>query len=86
MNNTVITASHTPKSSFSTQGEDHQYEGAKHFYTVKHDVNLNFSLFTKEYNAENPQALKLSASHKTVIRSLKAQTPIAFPHRISSGR
>src|SRR3989442_6024744 len=27
---------------------DHQYEGGKHFYTVKHDVNLNFSLFTKE--------------------------------------
>jgi hypothetical protein len=28
---------------------DHQYEGGKHFFTVKHDVNLNFSLFTKEY-------------------------------------
>jgi hypothetical protein len=28
---------------------DHQYEGGKHFFTVKHDVNLNYSLFTKEY-------------------------------------
>jgi hypothetical protein len=28
---------------------DHKYEGGKHFFTVKHDVNLNFSFFTKEY-------------------------------------
>lgn len=28
---------------------DHQYEGGKHFVTVKHDVNLNFSQFTKAY-------------------------------------
>jgi len=27
----------------------HQYDGKTHFYTVHHDVNLNFSLFTKEY-------------------------------------
>jgi hypothetical protein len=27
----------------------HKYDGKTHFYTVHHDVNLNFSLFTKEY-------------------------------------
>ena len=27
----------------------HRYDGKTHFYTVHHDVNLNFSLFTKEY-------------------------------------
>jgi len=28
---------------------DHKYEGGKHLFTIKHDVNLNFSFFTKEY-------------------------------------
>jgi hypothetical protein len=28
---------------------DHKYEGGKHLFTVKHDVNLNYSYFTKEY-------------------------------------
>ncbi len=28
---------------------DHKYEGGKHVFTVKHDVNLNFSYFAKEY-------------------------------------
>jgi hypothetical protein len=28
---------------------DHKYEGGKHLFTIKHDVNLNFSYFTKEY-------------------------------------
>ncbi len=28
---------------------DHKFEGGKHLFTVKHDVNLNFSYFTKEY-------------------------------------
>jgi hypothetical protein len=28
---------------------DYQYEGGRHVYTVKHDVNLNYSYFTKEY-------------------------------------
>ncbi|HEX4919540.1 MAG TPA: hypothetical protein VFV92_02230 [Candidatus Bathyarchaeia archaeon] len=28
---------------------DHKYDGGKHLYTIKHDVNLNFSFFTKEY-------------------------------------
>jgi len=28
---------------------DHKYEGGKHLFTVKHDVNVNFSYFTKEY-------------------------------------
>jgi hypothetical protein len=28
---------------------DHQYERGKHIFTVKHDVNLNYSHFTKEY-------------------------------------
>jgi hypothetical protein len=28
---------------------DHRYEGGKHLFTIKHDVNLNFSFFTKEY-------------------------------------
>jgi len=28
---------------------DYQYDGGKHVYTVKHDVNLNYSYFTKEY-------------------------------------
>jgi hypothetical protein len=28
---------------------DHKYEGGKHVFTIKHDVNLNFSFFTKEY-------------------------------------
>jgi hypothetical protein len=27
----------------------HKYDGKTHFYTVHHDVNLNFSIFTKEY-------------------------------------
>ncbi len=27
----------------------HHYNGKTHFYTVHHDVNLNFSIFTKEY-------------------------------------
>lgn len=27
----------------------HHYDGKTHFYTVHHDVNLNFSIFTKEY-------------------------------------
>ena len=28
---------------------DGKYDGKTHFYTVHHDVNLNFSIFTKEY-------------------------------------
>jgi len=28
---------------------DHQYQRGKHIFTVKHDVNLNYSHFTKEY-------------------------------------
>lgn len=28
---------------------DHQYEAGKHIFTIKHDVNQNFSHFTKEY-------------------------------------
>jgi hypothetical protein len=28
---------------------DHKYENGKHLFTIKHDVNLNFSFFTKEY-------------------------------------
>jgi hypothetical protein len=28
---------------------DYRYEGGKHVYTVKHEVNLNYSYFTKEY-------------------------------------
>jgi hypothetical protein len=28
---------------------DHRYEGGKHLFNIKHDVNLNFSFFTKEY-------------------------------------
>ncbi len=28
---------------------EHAYDGKRHFFTVHHDVNLNFSLFTKEY-------------------------------------
>jgi len=28
---------------------DYKYEGGKHLFTVKHDVNRNFSFFTKEY-------------------------------------
>ena len=27
----------------------HHHDGKTHFFTVHHDVNLNFSLFTKEY-------------------------------------
>ncbi len=27
----------------------HRYDGKTHFYTLHHDVNLNFSIFTKEY-------------------------------------
>ncbi len=27
----------------------HHYDGKTHFYTVHHDVNLNFSIFAKEY-------------------------------------
>lgn len=28
---------------------DHKYENGKHVFTIKHDVNQNFSIFTKEY-------------------------------------
>ena len=28
---------------------DHKYEGGKHIFTIKHDVNQGFSLFSKEY-------------------------------------
>lgn len=28
---------------------DHQYQKGKHLYTVKHDINLNYSHYTKEY-------------------------------------
>ncbi|OLD04524.1 MAG: hypothetical protein AUJ07_03775 [Crenarchaeota archaeon 13_1_40CM_3_53_5] len=28
---------------------DHNYDGKKHFFTLHHDVNLNFSIFVKEY-------------------------------------
>lgn len=28
---------------------EHKYEGEKHIFTIKHDVNLDFSFFTKEY-------------------------------------
>jgi hypothetical protein len=28
---------------------DHKYEGGKHHFTIRHDVNQNFSFFTKEY-------------------------------------
>ena len=27
----------------------HYHDGKRHFYTVHHDVNLNYSIFTKEY-------------------------------------
>ena len=27
----------------------HRYNGKTHYYTVHHDVNLNYSIFTKEY-------------------------------------
>jgi hypothetical protein len=30
---------------------DHKYESGKHVFTIKHDVNENFSQFTKEYIA-----------------------------------
>jgi hypothetical protein len=35
---------------------DHKYEGGKHLFTVKHDVNLNFSFFTKEYVTSLPES------------------------------
>ncbi len=28
---------------------EHRYDGKRHFFTLYHDVNLNFSIFTKEY-------------------------------------
>ena len=28
---------------------EHRYDGTMHFYTVHHDVNLNFSIFVKEF-------------------------------------
>ncbi len=28
---------------------DHHYDGRKHFFTMHHDVNLNYSIFVKEY-------------------------------------
>jgi len=28
---------------------EHRYNGKTHFYTLHHDVNLNFSHFIKEY-------------------------------------
>jgi hypothetical protein len=31
------------------EASHYRYEGGKHVYTIKHDVNLNYSYFTKEY-------------------------------------
>ena len=28
---------------------DHKYEAGKHIFTIKHDVNQGFSIFSKEY-------------------------------------
>ncbi len=28
---------------------EHHYDGKKHFFTIHHDVNSNFSVFAKEY-------------------------------------
>ncbi len=35
---------------------EHRFEGKKHFFTLHHDVNMNFSVFTKEYLSTMLQA------------------------------
>src|SRR5207245_4101393 len=31
------------------QAWDHHYDGRRHLFTMHHDVNLNYSIFVKEY-------------------------------------
>ncbi len=44
----------------------HRHDGKTHFYTVHHDVNINFSLFIKEYLSSMIQA--------TVPRAVRFET------------
>lgn len=36
---------------------EHHYDGKRHFFTLYHDVNMNFSIFTKEYMSSMIQSL-----------------------------
>src|SRR2546430_6126371 len=45
---------------------DHRYDGKMHFYTVHHDVNLNFSIFVKEFVT--------TMIRETVPRTVKFET------------
>jgi len=49
---------------------DHTYDGKKHFFTIHHDVNLNFSVFAKEYVSSMIQStLARPAQFETVSPS-----------------
>jgi hypothetical protein len=45
---------------------EHRYDGKMHFYTVHHDVNLNFSIFVKEFVT--------TMIRETVPRTVKFET------------
>jgi 5,10-methylenetetrahydrofolate reductase len=45
---------------------EHRYDGRKHFFTLHHDVNLNFSYFAKEYVS--------SMMHSTIAKSVQFES------------
>lgn len=46
---------------------DHKYEGGKHIFTIKHDVNQGFSVFSKEYIST---LLKATAGTKVTFEAM----------------
>lgn len=45
---------------------EHRFDGKTHFYTVHHDVNLNFSIFIKEFVS--------SMIQRTIPRTVRFET------------
>jgi hypothetical protein len=45
---------------------EHRYDGRRHFFTLHHDVNLNFSFFAKEYVA--------SMMHSTIAKPVQFES------------
>ncbi len=52
---------------------EHHYDGKKHFFTILHDINLNFSVFTKQYVS--------SMIESTLARIIQSET--TTPNSIS---
>lgn len=52
---------------------EHHYDGKKHFFTILHDINLNFSVFTRKYVS--------SMIENTLARTMQSET--ATPNSIS---